>query len=106
MSFPVLSNISQNNANVLEKQQQEMQWRHEEEQWLLIQLEEVAKLCWAECVAQKARKEVETKVKEKTERKRVVEKKKKKKKMLEYLQQLQNNVLEEEAVLLEGAEEF
>ena len=34
MSFPP-SNISQNDAKILEKQQQEMQWRHKEEQQLL-----------------------------------------------------------------------
>jgi len=38
-----------------------MQQRHEEEQWLLTQLEEAAKLCWAECMAQKARREAEEK---------------------------------------------
>jgi len=71
----------------------------------LIQLEEVAKLCWTEHTAQKARKEVEVKVKEEAERKRVMEekKKKKKKKTLKYLQQLQDEMLEEEAILLEGA---
>jgi len=36
MSFPALSDISQNNADMLEKQWQEMQQRHEEEQQLLI----------------------------------------------------------------------
>jgi len=36
-----------------------MQWRHEEEQWLLIQLEEVVKLCRAKHTAQKARRKVE-----------------------------------------------
>jgi len=51
MSFPIPSNLSQNNAKVLEKQWQEKQWRHEEEEQLLIQLEEVAKLYWAEHVA-------------------------------------------------------
>ena len=43
MSFPTPSNMSQNDAKILEKQQQEMQWRHEEEQHLLVQLEEVVK---------------------------------------------------------------
>jgi len=32
MSSPTHSNISQNDAEILEKQQQEMQWRHKEEQ--------------------------------------------------------------------------
>jgi len=45
-----------------------MQWRHEEEQQLLVQLEEVAKLHWAEHVAHKARKEAEAKAKEEAER--------------------------------------
>jgi len=62
------SDISQNNAEILEKQQQEMQQRYEEEQQLLVQLEEAVKLCQAECVAQKARREVEAKAKEKAER--------------------------------------
>jgi len=56
-------------------------------------------------VAQKARREVEEKAREKAERQRVAEKKKKKKKKtLEYLQRLRDEVLEEEATLLEGAE--
>jgi len=45
-----------------------MQQRHKEEQWLLAQLEEAAKLCWAERVAQKARREVEEKAWEEAER--------------------------------------
>ena len=47
-------------------------------------------------------------MKEEAEKKRVVEekKKKKKKKILEYLQQLWDEVLKEEAILLEGAEGF
>ena len=48
MSSPTPSNILQNDAEVLEKQWKEMQRRHEEEQWLLAQLEEVAKLRRAE----------------------------------------------------------
>jgi len=44
MSSSTPSNISQNDAKVLEIQQQEMQQ-------LLLQLEEVVKLHWAECVA-------------------------------------------------------
>ena len=51
MSSPTPSNISQNDAEILEKQWQEMQQRHEEEQQLLAQLKEAVKLCWAECVA-------------------------------------------------------
>jgi len=61
MSFPTLSDISQNDTKILKKQWQEIQQRHEEEQWLLVQLEEVVKLCWAEHMAQKARREVEEK---------------------------------------------
>jgi len=38
-----------------------MQRRHKEEQQLLVQLEEAAKLRWAEHVAQKARSEAEEK---------------------------------------------
>jgi len=68
MSSPAPSDISQNDAEVLKKQQQEMQQRHEEEQRLLTQLEEVAKLCWAEHAAQKARREAEEKAQEEAER--------------------------------------
>jgi len=50
-------------------------------------------------VAQKARREVEAKAKKKTEKWRIAEKK------LEYIQQLWDEVLNEEAALLEGAEE-
>jgi len=102
--FPCPSDISQNDAEILEKQWQEMQQRHEEEQWLLAQLEEAAKLHRAECTAQKARREVEAKAKEEAERQRVVEEEKRKKRTMEYLQRLQDEVLEEEAALLEGAE--
>ena len=90
MSFSAPSNISQNDAEILEKQQQEMQWRHEEEQQLLAQLEEAAKSCWAERTAQKA--------------KRKVEEKERKRRTMEYFQWLWDKVLEEEATLLEGAE--
>ena len=64
MSSPTLSNISQNDTKMLEKQQQEMQWRHKKKQWLLIQLEEVAKLHWAEHAAQKAKRKAEEKARE------------------------------------------
>ena len=85
----------------MEKQRQEMQWRHKEEQQLLTQLEEVVKLCWAECVAQKARREVEEKAQEEAERQRVVEEEEeRKKRIMEYLQWLQDEMLEEEATLL------
>jgi len=88
MSSPALSDISQNDAEVLEKKWQEMQQRHEEQQQLLLQLEEVAKLCWAEHAAQKARREAEAKAREEAERQRVAEKEKKRRRTLEYLQQL------------------
>ena len=74
-----------------------MQWRYKKQQQLLIQLKEVAKLHQAEHMAQKARREVEVKIREEAERRRVVEEKEKKQRTLEYLQQLQNKVLEEEA---------
>ena len=67
MSSPAPSDISQNDAEVLEKQQQEMQRRHEEQQQLLAQLEEAARLHQAECTAQKARREVEEKAWEEAE---------------------------------------
>ena len=59
-----------------------------------------------EHTAQKARKETEAKAKKETERQKVAEEEKKKKKILEYIQRLQDKVLEEEAALLEGTEGF
>jgi len=56
-------------------------------------------------MAQKARREVKEKVQEEAKRQEVVKEKERKKRMMEYLQQLQDEVLEEEATLLEGAEE-
>ena len=61
------------------------------------------KLHWAEHVAQKVRREAEEKVREEAERQRVVKEKKRKRRMVEYLQRLQDKVLEEEAALLEKA---
>ena len=104
MSSPALSNISQNDAEALEKQWQEMQQRHEEEQRSLLQLQEAAEAHRVECVAQKARREAEAKAKEEAERQRVAEEEERKKKKMEYFQWLQDEVLEEEAALLEGAE--
>jgi len=104
MSFPAHSDISQNDTEALKKQQQEMQQRHKEEQWSLLQLQEAAEACHAECVAQKSRREVKAKAKEEAERQRVAEEEERKKRMIEYLQRLQDEVLEEEAALLEGAE--
>jgi len=42
MYSPTLSNISQNDAEALEKQWQEMQQRYKEEQRFLLQLQEAA----------------------------------------------------------------
>ena len=83
MSSPTSFDISQNDTEILEKQ---MQWRHEKEQRLLVQLEEAAKLHQAEHVAQKARREVEEKAQEEAERQRVVEEEERKRRMVEYLQ--------------------
>ena len=58
-----------------------------------------------ECIAQKARREVEAKAKEEAKKRRIAEEKKKKKKILEYIQQLQDEMIVEDAALLEGAEE-
>ena len=85
MSFPTPSDIFQNNTEILEKQWQKMQQRHEKEQWLLAQLEEVAKSYQAEHAAQKARKEAEEKVQEKAERQRVAEEKERKRRTMVYL---------------------
>ena len=104
MSSSAPSDISQNDAKILKKQRQEMQQRHKEQQQLLAQLEEAAKLCLAERAAQKARREAEAKAKEEAKRQRVTEEEERKKRIMEYLQQLQDEVLEEEAALLEGAE--
>jgi len=103
MSSPAPSDISQNNTEVLKKQWQEMQRRHEEEQRLLVQLEEAAKLHRAERTAQKARREAEEKAWEEAEKQRVAEEEERKRRTMEYLQRLRDEVLEEEAALLEGA---
>ena len=84
MSSPTPSDISQNNAEILEKQWQEMQWKHEKKQQFLLQLEEVVKLCWAECTAQKARRKVEEKAWEEAKRQRVVKEEERKRRMMEY----------------------
>jgi len=47
---------------------------------------------------------VEEKAREKAEKQRVVEEEERKRRTMEYLQRLQDEVLEEEATLLEGAE--
>ena len=51
---------------------------------------------------QKARREVEAKAKEEAKKQKIAEEKKKK---LEYIQQLQDKVIVEDAVLLEGSKE-
>ena len=104
MSSPAPSNISQNDTEALEKQRQEMQRRHEKEQRSLLRLQEAAEARRAERAAQKARREAEAKAKEEAERQSVAEEEERKKKTVEYLQRLRDEVLEEEAALLEGAE--
>ena len=104
MSSPTPSNISQNDAEMLEEQRRQMQRWHEEEQQSLLRLQEAVEAHCAECTAQKARREVEAKAKEEAKRQRVVEEEERKKRTMEYLQRLQDEVLEEEAALLEGAE--
>ena len=66
----------------------------------------MAKLHRAEYIAQKTRRKAEKKAKEEAERQRVAEEEEKNKKMMEYLQQLWDEMLEEEATLLEEAEGF
>ena len=100
MFSPTSSNISQNNAEIFEEQYHEMQQWYEEQQQFLIWLQEVAEACCAEHVAQKARREVEAKAKKEAKKWRIAEEKKK----LEYIQWLQDEVLEEEVILLEEAE--
>ena len=99
MSSPAHSNLSQNDAEILEEQRREMQQQHEEEQRSLLWLQEAVEACHAECAAQKARREAEAKAKKEAERQR-------KRRTMEYLQWLRDKVLEKEVVLLEGAEGF
>jgi len=81
-----------------------MQRWHEEEQQSLLWLQKAAEARRAERAAQKARREAEARAKEEAERQRVAEEEERKKRTREYLQQLWDEVLEEEAALLEGAE--
>ena len=104
MSSPAPSDISQNDAEMLEEQRREMQRWHEKEQQSLLRLQKAAEARRAECAAQKARREAEARAKEEAERQRVVEEEERKKRTREYLQRLRDEVLEEEAALLEGAE--
>ena len=104
MSSPAPSDISQNDAEVLEEQRREMQRWHEEEQQSLLRLQKAVEARCAERAAQKARREAEARAKEEAERQRVAEEEERKKRTREYLQRLRDKVLEEEATLLEGAE--
>ena len=104
MSSPAHSNLSQNDTEMLEEQRREMQQQYEKEQQSLLRLQKAAEARRAECAAQKARREAEAKAKEEAERQRVAEEEERKKRTVEYLQQLQDKVLEEEAALLERAE--
>ena len=81
MSSPAPSDISQNDAEALEKQR-----RHKEEQRSLLRLQEAAEARRAEHAAQKARREAEAK--EEAERQRVAEEEERKKRTMEYLQRL------------------
>ena len=84
MSSPILSNIFQNNTEILKEQHCEMQRRHKKEQQLQACLEKAAEVCHIEYAAQKTRKAAEAKAREEAEKWKIAEKKKKKKKM-EYL---------------------
>ena len=81
-----------------------MQRWHEEEQQSLLQLQKAAEARCAERAAQKARRKAEARAKEEAKRQRVAEEEERKKRTREYLQRLRDEVLEEEAALLEGAE--
>ena len=86
MSSPAPSDISQNDAEMLEEQYREMQRWHEEEQQSLLWLQKAAEARHAEHAAQKARREVEARAKEEAKRQRVVEEEERKKRIREYLQ--------------------
>ena len=79
MSSPIPSDIFQNDTKMLEEQCCEMQWKHEEEQYLLAYLEEAVEAHHIKHMAQKARKEAEIKIREEAKKRRLMEKKKKKK---------------------------
>ena len=85
MSSPTHSDLSQNDAEMLKKQHQEMQWQHEEKQRSLLRLQEAVEAHHAEHAAQKARREVEAKAKEEAKRQRIVEEEERKRRMMEYL---------------------
>ena len=79
MSFSNFSDISQNDAEILEEQYCKIQQRHKEKQQLIVHLEEVAEAYHVKCTVQKARKEIEAKMREEAKKQRLVEKKEKKK---------------------------
>ena len=70
---------------MLKEQCWEIQQWHKEKQWLLVCLEEAMEACHVEHIAQKTRREVETKAKKETKRQRLVEEEESRKK-LEYIQ--------------------
>ena len=86
MSSPTHSNISQNDAKMLEEQCRKMQQQHEEEQQSLLRLQEATEAHRVEHAAQKFRRKAEAKAKEEAERQRVAEEEERKKRTMEYLQ--------------------
>jgi len=104
MFSPTPSDISQNDTEMLEEQRRQMQQWHEEEQQSLLRLQEAVEARRADRAAQKARREVEAKAKEEAERQRIADEEERKQRTREYFQRLRDEVLEEEAALLEGAE--
>ena len=86
---------------MLGQQYLEMQRRHKEEQQLQTWLEEAAVICHIEHTAQKIKKIVKAKVREKAKKQRLVDKEEKIK-WLEYLKQLQDKVLAKNTTLWGG----
>ena len=68
MFFSTPSNISQYDAEMLEKQYYEIQWQHKKEQQSLLHLQEAVEAHCIEHADQKARREVEAKAKEEAEK--------------------------------------
>ena len=79
MSSPIPSDISQNDTEILEEQHCKIQRRHKKKQQLQAHLEEVAETYHIEHTAQKARKAVEAKTREKVEKWRIAEEEERKK---------------------------
>jgi len=77
MSFPAPFDISQHNAEILEKQHCKMQQWHQKEQQSLLHLQEAVEACYIECAAQKTRREVEAKAREEAKKWRIAKEKKK-----------------------------